>query len=115
MTIRRERGFWLAQALVLSPPGLRVRVQDPYEKLPSLEPGRNSEAIVWEFVVTKYGATSVDSAETDASQTADRMANFWQWNGSSWLKGGDGRCGGWGSSGGGPEGPAVDFVSVCHS
>jgi hypothetical protein len=115
VTIHREGGFWVAQALVLSPPGLRVRVQDPYEKLPSLTPGRNSEAIAWEFVVTKYGATSVASAEGDASKTADRMANFWQWSGSSWVRGGDGRCGGWGSSGGSFAGPAIDFVSVCHS
>lgn len=114
VTIRREEGFWVAQTLVVSPPGLQERVQDPYERLPTLEPYRNSEAIAWEFVVTKNGAASVDSAETDASKAANRMANFWEWNGSSWAKGGDGRCGGWGNSGGGPAGPAVDFVSVCH-
>ena len=60
------------------------------------------------------GAVSVDSSEVDASKPADRMADFWQWNGSSWQKSGDGRCGGWASSGGGPAGPTVDFISVCR-
>ena len=113
VSIHREGRFWLARALVLSPPGLRyANVSRPFERL-AVKPGRNAEEIVWEFVVTKNGATSVDSGEADASKSADRMATFWSWTGSEWVKSGDGRCGGFGSSGGGAR-PSITFVSVCR-
>lgn len=117
MSIDRETGFWVAQALVLSPPGLgHVRVSQPYEELSSsLEPGKSSEAIAWEFVVTKDGATSVDSIGADTAKGADRMATDWSWTSSGAQKAGDSRCGGSGSGGAGAGGPLVEFVSVCHS
>jgi hypothetical protein len=111
---REEGSFWRAQALVLSPPGIRyVSARQRFAEL-SHEQGRNAEEIVWEFVVTRNGAVSVDASELDASKPADRMADFWQWNGSRWERAGDGRCGGFGTNGGAAAGPTVDFITVCR-
>ena len=113
VSIQPAGQFWLARALVLSPPGLHyTNVSRPFVRL-VVKRGRNAEEVVWEFVVTKNGATSVDSAEADASKGADRMATFWSWTGSDWVKSGDGRCGGFGSGGGGAR-PSITFVSVCR-
>lgn len=112
--LRREGRFWRARALVLSPPDLRYEpmTQPVAQPLASRE---NAEEIVWEFVVTKNGAVSVDGSERDASKSADRMATDWSWTGSAWEKTGDARCGGFGSAGGGADGPVIEFVSVCGS
>jgi hypothetical protein len=64
-------------------------------------------AIAWQFVVTRDGATPVDSAEVDTSRSGDGTAPSWDWTGSKWEGPGGAHCGGWGSSGG------ITFVSVC--
>jgi len=114
VSLERRRGFVIAQVLAVTPPSLRgVHVQQPYEKLAWLKPGRSAEEIAWEFVVTRDGAISVDSAEVDATRPANRMAPDWSWTGSDWQGPGGSRCGGFGGGGGGAAGPLVEFVSVC--
>ena len=114
VSIQRDGQFLVAQALVVSPRGLvHVHVQTPYEQL-SPHPGAPFEAIAWEFVVTKRGATPVAAAEEDATKPANRMAPDWSWTSSGVQKLGSGssRCGGSGVSWGG-SGPTVEFISVC--
>lgn len=116
VTLRRERGFDVAQVLVVSPPTMQgVRIQEPYEGLTGTNAlGGNTEAIAWQFVVTRRGATSVYSAEADTSRAGKPMAPDWTWS-SSGPGGhpGGSRCGGSGSGFGGVNGPDVLFVSVC--
>ena len=116
VSLRRERGFYVAQVLVVTPPDLQgVRVQPPYEGLitPQVK-NRNTEAIAWQFVVTREGAKSVYSAEADATMSADHMAPDWTWTGSEWQGPGGSRCGGSGGGFGGVNGPDISFVSVCR-
>jgi hypothetical protein len=115
ITLTREGDFYAAQVLVVTPPDLRgVHVQPPYEALSGVyAPKRNAEAVAWQFVVTRRGATSVYSAEQDATVSANRMAPDWAWTGSKWEGPGGSRCGGSGAGFGGVDGPDVSFVSVC--
>lgn len=116
VSIRRERGFDVAQVLVVTPPGLRgVHLRQPYGQLAWLQSGQTAEAVAWTFVVTRDGAISVDSSEVDATKPADRMAPDWQWTGSEWQGPGGSRCGGFGGGGGGAAGPLVEWVSACPS
>jgi hypothetical protein len=106
---RHERGFWVAQALVVTPPGREgVRVSPPYERLSPSNLTRPYEAIAWEFVVTRDGATTVDGSERDATRPSARMAPSWTWTGSHWEGPGGAGCGGVGMSG-----LTVEFISVC--
>jgi len=114
VSLQPEGRFVVAQALIVSPPDLgEVRVDQPYEQL-SVHHAASYEAVAWEFVVTRDGATSVAATEGDATKAADHMAPDWSWT-SSGAQGhpGGSRCGGRGSSGGGWAGPTVEFVSVC--
>jgi hypothetical protein len=114
VSLQPEGQFVVAQALIVSPPELgEVHVDQPYEEL-SVHHAPSYEAVAWEFVVTRDGATSVAATEGDATKAADHMAPDWSWT-SSGAQGhpGSSRCGGWGSSGGGWAGPTVEFVSVC--
>jgi hypothetical protein len=114
VNITREGSFSVADALIVSPPGVGyAHVSQPYEDL-SIDHPSPFEVIAWEFVLTRNGATSVAAAEADATRPANRMAPDWRWTGSDWLGPGGGRCGGSGGSGGG-SGPDVVFVSVCPS
>jgi hypothetical protein len=116
VSLEPRRDFLIAHVLVVSPTTLRgVQIQQPYEKLAWLSQGQNAEAVAWEFVVTRDGATSVDSFEVDATRPANRMAPDWNWTGSEWQGPGGSRCGGFGGGGGGAAGPMVEFVSVCSS
>lgn len=119
VSLQRERGFFVAQVLVLAPPSLRgFRVRGPYEQLGSFRTvgGRDATAIGWEFVVTRDGATSVDSTSAESTKPGNRMAPDWQWTTSGWKgQPGGSRCGGTGGGGGGYTGPLVEFVSVCPS
>ena len=74
------------------------------------------EAVAWQFVVTKDGATPVAAAEQDATKPADRMAPDWSWtrSGVRDLGSGSSRCGGSGGSWGGAD-PTVEFISACPS
>jgi len=116
VSLRREGRFLVAQALIVSPPGQGyVHITQPYENL-SPHPASPYEAIAWEFVVTKNGATPVAAAEEDATKPANRMAPDWSWtsSGVQRLGSGSSRCGGSGVSWGGAS-PTVEFISVCPS
>lgn len=116
ISLHREPGFFRAQVLVLSPPGLRgVRVQRPYEHLSYLKPGQNATAVGWLFVVTRRGAISVDSTSVDSTSNARGGAPTWQWTTSGFQpQSGGSKCGGYGGGGGGYEGPLIEFVSACR-
>lgn len=110
VALQRERGFWLAQVLLVSPPGRKGVTVGPYERLSLTNEARPYEAIAWELVVTRDGATTVDGAERDASRPANRMAPDWTWTGSHWQGPGGSRCGGETYAG-----LYVAFISVCPS
>jgi hypothetical protein len=126
VSLRRERGFYLAQVLVVTPPVLdRVRVdfqRQPFNFV-SLRSARiysNDEVIAWEFVVTQRGAKSVDwAASTKTLDGGGTMpGGFWTSAGWSRPPGGN-DCGGtsWGWSSIAKTwsgGPYVSFVSVCR-
>ena len=112
VAVRSEGAFLVAQELVLIPPDLQgARIGQPYEmlSLPKLPPPY--EAVAWEFVVTKDGATAVAAMSRDATRPADRMAPGWDWNGSSWNGPDSSRCGFEGLA----DGPSVDFIDACPS
>jgi len=116
VSIQNEGQFLVAQTLIASPPDLALgdlHVNQPYEQL-SLRHPSPYEAVAWEFVVTKDGATPVAAAEADATKPADHMAPDWTWtsSGVQRLGSGSSRCGGSGGSWGG-TGPTVEFISVC--
>ena len=116
VSIQNEGQFLVAQTLIASPPDLALgdlHVNQPYEQL-SLRHPSPYEAVAWEFVVTKDGATPVAAAEADATKPADRMAPDWSFttSGVQRLGSGSSRCGGSGGSWGGTT-PTVEFISVC--
>ena len=116
VSIQNEGQFLVAQTLIASPPDLGLddlHVDQPYEQL-SLRHASPYEAVAWEFVVTKEGATPVAAAEADATKPANHMAPDWSWTSSGVQHPGSGssRCGGSGGSWGG-TGPTVEFISVC--
>ena len=116
VTLQDQGDFLVAQAVIVSPPDLGpVDTGQPYEQL-SVHHASPYEAVAWQFVVTKDGATPVAAAEADATKPANRMAPDWSWTSSGvrQLGSGDSRCGGSGESFGG-FGPTVEFVSVCPS
>jgi hypothetical protein len=118
VTIHRQRGFLVAQTLILVPPDVQnVRVRDPYEQLSFADPTPSPyEALAWQFVVTRKGAISVAAAEAEATKPSDRFApdRSWTSSGVQRLGSGDTRCGG--SGGGfGLDGPIVEFISACPS
>jgi hypothetical protein len=115
VTLRREGGFYDAQVLVTTPPTLRsVHVEPPYEGLSAAYvPHHNTEAIAWEFVVTRHGATSVNSASSDTTRPGGGLFRSWDWTGSEWQEGDRSLCGGSDGSGLGVNGPNVVFVSLC--
>jgi hypothetical protein len=120
VSFSQEGTFLLAQVLVLTPPGLSsVQIYQPYETLwpvgqgfhpPTITPP--SEAIAWEFVVTRDGATPVAAASMAATNDSDKLAPFFGWNGSGWQQDGEASCGGTGISFGG-RGPDFEFISAC--
>jgi hypothetical protein len=114
VSLQPEGQFVVAQALIVSPPDLtEAHVSQPYEELSVHHPA-SYEAVAWEFVVTKDGASSVAATEADATKAADHMAPDWSWTSSGpGDRPGGSRCGGFGTSGGGWAGPTVEFVSVC--
>jgi len=116
VSLRREGRFLVAQALIVSPPGSGyAHVGRVYEDL-SVHHTSPYEAVSWEFVVTKAGATPVAAAEADATKPANSMAPDWSWtsSGVQRLDSGTSRCGGSGGSWGGAS-PTVEFISVCPS
>jgi hypothetical protein len=113
ISLDRKPGFYVAHVLVLTPPDLRgVHIERPYETLSgSNAQNVNTQALAWEFVVTRDGATSVSSADQETSRAGGGMAPNWIWS-SGTKRGGLIRCG---SSGGGRgiDGPDVTFISTC--
>ena len=71
----------------------------------------NAEAIAWQFVVTREGATPVTRPRWTRPSSADRMAPDWTWTGTTWQRAG--RLAVRRSGGGGRHSPDVSFVSVC--
>jgi hypothetical protein len=115
VSIHREGGFLVAQTLIVLPPGLRGVHVGQYEQLSLPKRGRSLEAIAWEFVVTKAGATPVATATQDRSKPGARMSPDWTWQGSGWHRTGDSRCGGEFITGGAFADPTAEFISVCPS
>jgi len=117
ISLHREHGFQIAQVLVVTRPGPRgVHLNEAYEQFTWPHPGRNTEAIGWEFVLTSEGATSVNSTSVESTKPGKRMAPDWQWTTTGWQDHpGSSRCGGTGGGGGGYIGPLVEFVSICRS
>ena len=115
VSLRREGRFYVAQVLILTPPDLQgVHVEQPYEALPGTNfRNENTQAIAWQFVVTREGATSVDSAEWETTRSGGAMAPGWFWGSSGPLTSDDNRCGASGGGSGNANGPEVDFVSAC--
>jgi hypothetical protein len=115
VSLRREPGFYVAQVLIVTPPGLQgVHIDEPYEGLSGTPAqNRNTESIGWQFVVTRAGATSINTSEQETSVSGGGMAPDWTWTGSKWEGPGGSRCGGSGGGGGGVNGPDISFVSVC--
>ena len=116
ISLQREHGFFRAQVLVVSPPGLRgVHVSSQYERVGfPLKPGRNATAVAWLFVVTRDGAISVDSTSVESTKSVRGGAPGWQWTTSGFQPNSGGtKCGGTGGGGGGPVGPYIEFVSAC--
>jgi hypothetical protein len=116
VSIQNEGAFLVAQTLIASPADVPLgdlSLNQPYEQL-SLDHVSPFEAVAWQFVVTKDGATAVAAAEADATKPADHMAPDWTWtsSGVGHLGSGSSRCGGSGGSWGG-TGPTVEFISVC--
>ena len=132
--LRRERGYYLAQVLVVTPPNLRGvhLVQRPYEEIsiPNVESKtgpccgstRDAEAVAWEFVVTRRGATSVDSNSVATTLAGGSAIPEGIWTSAGWPRPSSGSysCGGSLGSGlgglgawNGVRGPDVAFVSVC--
>jgi hypothetical protein len=117
VSLRPERGFDVAQVLIVTPPNLRgVHVEEPYGSLsgPTAQ-NRNAEAIAWQFVVTRHGATSVNAADQYTTVSADPAAPTWTWTGSAWQKwmSGGSPCNGDSNGGGSVDGPDLAFVSAC--
>jgi hypothetical protein len=131
VTLRHERGFDIAQVLVVTPPGLRgTRVtQHPGEAVsipsgPAITRGqywlgyaRNAEAIAWEFVVTRRGARSFDSATVLHTRPGGGALPAGIWSSAGWQPvgaGGQVTCGVGTGSTNGQTGPRVTFITVCR-
>jgi hypothetical protein len=121
LSVSSEGPFWVAQVLVLIPPGLAgVQIFEPYETLwPSGRPAGLAgnpplpyEAIAWQFVVTKDKATPVAAATVTASNSSSQAARSWDWTGSGWRSQGSADCGGTTFAWGG-RGPLLEFISAC--
>src|SRR5581483_1052306 len=118
--LRHERRFDVAQVLIETPPGYHaIHLRSPYEQFTWPKTGKsggleNAEAVGWLFVVTRDGATSVDSTAMETTKPGKPMAPDWQWT-TAGFQGhpGGSKCGGTGGGGGGYPGPLVEFVSVC--
>jgi hypothetical protein len=115
ISLRRQGDFYVAQVLVLTPPDLRgVNVDPTYEALTGTAAGnRNTQAIAWQFVVTRKGATSVESDDHETTSSGSHMAPDGTWTSAGWQRRGDFRCGGGRGGGSGADGPEFSFVSVC--
>jgi hypothetical protein len=115
VSLRPERGFYDAQVLVLTPPDLSgVHVEQPYEAFTGTNVRNdNTQALAWEFVVTRNGAMSVSSANYATSLRGGGMAPGWFWTSSGAATSDNNRCGFASGSSGNANGPDVSFVSVC--
>ena len=124
VSLDSKGSFWVAQVLVLIPPGLQgVTVQQPYEVFGppyglfsgSPLPPPPYEAIAWQVVVTRDGGLPVAATTADATNDSStgQMAPSWRWNGTAWVASGTASCGfhGWQRG----KYPTVDFISACPS
>jgi hypothetical protein len=115
VSIRRKTGFDVAQVVITTPRKARAHVGWQYETIRFPSGHGNREAIAWQFVVTKNGATSVAAASVEATRQAKKMAPDWEWTSAGHgSRPGGSRCGGTGGSSGGSTGPSVQFVSICR-
>ncbi len=115
VSLRRETGFDVAQVLITTPRTARAHVSGRYELIRFPSGHGNREAIAWQFVVTRDGATSVAASSVQATREAKKMAPNWDWTSAGHgSRPGGTHCGGTGESGGGSTGPSVEFVSKCR-
>ena len=115
VSIRRKTGFDVAQVLITTPRKALAHVGWQYETIRFPSGHGNREAIAWQFVVTKNGATSVAAASVEATRQAKKMAPEWEWTSAGHgSRPGGSRCGGTGGSSGGSAGPSIQFVSICR-
>lgn len=113
VSLRHEGRFLVAQALVVTPPGLGyVRIRQPYVEVTTAHARPPNEASVWEFVVTRDATIPVASAGAEATRPDKRWATDWSLIGSQWKRQGGSRCGGSGEEWGGAE-PTIEFISPC--
>lgn len=111
----RERGFYLAQELIVTPPTLKVHVGRPYGQLtwPQRAHG-NWVAVSWQFVVTRGGAVPVDSFELYGEKSSKHHeAPDWTWTRSGPSDRYSEPCGGMGAISGGVS-PDITWVSACR-
>jgi hypothetical protein len=114
VSLTREDGFDVAQELIVTPPGMKVRLEEPYEGLKSGRQRGNTEAVAWQFVVTRKRALSVYSAEIETMRSAKHSAQDWVWTRKGPSLGGSGICSGSGEGWGGVSGPDISWVSACR-
>jgi hypothetical protein len=119
VSLSSEGAFLVAQVLVLTPPSLAgVQIFQPYETLwavgqiPLLTISPPSEAIAWEFVVTRDRAIPVAASSVAATNSSGQTAPSFNWNGTGWQQEGEGSCGGTAFASGG-SGPDIEFISAC--
>jgi hypothetical protein len=113
--LRRERGFYVAQMLVVTPPDLRgVHVLPTYEQLRApFAFNHTREVVAWKFVVTRSGATPIANI-VGTTTLPHGTVWYWRWTSAGAKDVSPGRCGGSeGSSD--PNGPQVKFISACHA
>ena len=114
VSLGSEGSFWVAQVLILSPPGLsEVTIGSPYETLASTTPPSPPyEAIAWEFVVTRERAIPVVASDEVAASY--ELTASWVSTPSGWQGGGETFCPppGWGGHGIGlTPGPQIWLIS----
>jgi hypothetical protein len=115
ISLRAEKDFDVAQVLVTTTtPPQHVHLDQLYEQFTSGLQGSNVTAVAWQFVVTKDGATSVNSADIESSK-GKGFAPDWEWTSAGHgSRPGGSRCGSTGGGDGGYAGPLVEFVSICR-
>ena len=118
VSLASEGQFWLAQVLVLSPPGLSgVSIGWPYETLIT-RPMSDApyEAVAWAFVVTRDVAIPVVAGDEFGTTSSEQVAS-WMWTPAGWQGGGPAVCSGessiWGAAGDLSPGPQIWFISAC--
>jgi hypothetical protein len=120
ISLSRERGFYDAHELIVTPPSLRVHVSRRYGQVFWPRNHGTWEAIAWEFVVTQHHAVTVSEDDIYGIKRGKHAeAPHWQWTRSGPVARskdttncrfttGGGTGGSWGAGG-----PNVFWVTAC--